>query len=125
MLRYLVLGSGVFILTVTAIVVVSPTFLRLLLSKMIGRGPLAVVSLLRLGLGIGFLFAAPFTRGPQFVRLFGIVLILAAVSAPILGLQRLTGWATWWMERSDGIIRGCGVIGVALGGALLWSGGWF
>jgi uncharacterized membrane protein HdeD (DUF308 family) len=83
---------------------------------------LPVLSILRIGFGIVFVLAAPSTRLPAFVWVFGLFMILAGVSLPILGIKRLQTWSDEWLKRPDGVIRGWSLLAILLGVLLAWAG---
>jgi uncharacterized protein YjeT (DUF2065 family) len=40
---------------------------------------------------------------------------------PGLGLERSKAFATWWVKRSDTVLRLWGLVTMLLGGAIIWA----
>jgi len=110
----LILAGGLLMLTV-------PNAIRASLQMFIDRRLMPVASLVRVVLGILFVLAAPSTRLPIFVWAMGLLAIVAGVSMPIVGFRKVEGWATWWLKKSDGVIRRWSLLAILLGALLAWA----
>ena len=66
--------------------------------------------------------AAPATRIPGFVLGFGVLLIAAGVSIPLLGEERVDQMAEWWLRQSDPTLRVWGMLAAVLGVVVAWAG---
>ena len=110
----LILAGGLLMLTV-------PNAIRASLQMFIDRRLMPVASLVRVVLGILFVLAAPSTRLPIFVWATGLLAIVAGVSMPIVGFRKVEGWATWWLKKSDGVIRRWSLLAILLGALLAWA----
>jgi hypothetical protein len=111
----LILAGGLLMLTV-------PNAIRASLQMFIDRRLMPVASLVRVVLGILFVLAAPSTRLPIFVWAMGLLAIVAGVLMPIVGFRKVEGWATWWLKKSDGVIRRWSLLAILLGALLAWAG---
>ena len=110
----LILAGGLLMLTV-------PNAIRASLQMFIDRRLMPVASLVRVVLGILFVLAAPSTRLPIFVWAMGLLAIVAGVSMPIVCFRKVEGWATWWLKKSDGVIRRWSLLAILLGALLAWA----
>ncbi len=117
----LVAVAGVLILGIGLTILFSPARMRWGLKNMITRRMVPVLSILRIGFGIVFVLAAPSTRLPMVVWVFGLFMILAGVSLPFLGIERLQKRSAEWLKRSDGVIRGWSLVVILLGVLLIWA----
>jgi hypothetical protein len=117
---YIILIIGVFILGIAVAVLVSPATLRQILHQFLLKKWLVPVTFLRVVVGIVFLIAAPGTRSPLFMYILGILFILAGVSIPLLGKEKIEGLANWWLGRPDIILRIWAVLAAILGLAIIW-----
>jgi hypothetical protein len=59
----------------------------------------------RLILGVALIGAASSSRFPDALRILGILSIITAVVAPILGTERVRAFVEWWAGRPSGLIR--------------------
>jgi len=75
----------------------------------------------RVVLGVILIVAAPDCRFPDVVRILGIVSLIAAAVAAILGHERLRSFVEWWIGRPAGFIRGWSVAAVAFGCFLVYA----
>ena len=75
----------------------------------------------RLVLGAVLIVAAPDCRFPDVVRILGIVSLIAAAAAVILGHERLRSFVQWWVGRPAGFIRGWSGVAVAFGCFLVYA----
>ena len=75
----------------------------------------------RLVLGAVLIVAAPDCRFPDVVRILGIVSLIAAAAAVILGHERLRSFVQWWVGRPAGFIRGWSGVVVAFGCFLVYA----
>lgn len=78
-------------------------------------------SIFRILIGLIFLYSAPETHLPLFVRVLGFLFILGGILVPVLGLERSKAFATWWVKRSDTVLRLWGLVTMLLGGAIIWA----
>lgn len=110
---------GVVIAGIGLTVLAFPSAMRWGLRWVIGRGLLLPFSIVRIGIGVAFVLAAPSTRLPLFVWALGLLFILAGVSLPLRRPERIERWATWWMEKSDSRVRAWSLVAIMLGALLV------
>ena len=76
---------------------------------------------IRVVFGIILLLTASQSRFPDAFRILGIISLMAAMAAPILGFDRLQRFVQKWSKRSPGFIRGWSVMTAAFGAFLLYG----
>ena len=113
---------GLLMLCVGAVIVVSPEFIRSTLPKFIQVKWLTVAAIARVIFGILFIIAAPGTKLPGFIYVVGVLMMLAGIGIPILGLKRIERFASWWLQKPDIFLRLCSLAVVAFGALLVWCG---
>ena len=116
----LVLAIGLIIIVIGLAVLVKPARLKDRLYILLEKDWFRMVAVLRVTLGVLFLFAAGGTRSPIFVSVMGILFISAGVLIPILGPTRLRSLAHWWLKRRDLVLRLWALVALALGVVLVW-----
>ncbi len=79
-------------------------------------------SILRIIIGVLFLLAAKDTRLPRFVTAMGVFSILAGLTIPILGRERIKAFARWGVERSNTVLRLWALVASVIGIVLVWAG---
>lgn len=77
--------------------------------------------LLRLSFGLALWFAAPDTRLPMLLRVFGALAIVSAATLPLVGYKRFKRIIIWWTNQSHFIMRLWSLLALAIGGVVLWS----
>ena len=80
-----------------------------------------IAILVRVVLGVVLFAAAPACRLPMFVRIVGVISIVAALGILILGRTRLDSFIRWWLIR-PALIRISGFVAVAFGVLLVYAG---
>lgn len=113
---------GLLVLGIGLAVIASPGVLRGILRRFLESRWLYWVSGLRVLVGGILIIAAPATRMPGFVGAFGVLLVAAGVSIPLLGEARVDRMAQWWSRQPDWTLRAWGALAAFVGGALLWTG---
>lgn len=115
-MHILVQAIGVLIALAGLVALVAPDGLKRAFRGVMASGPLlAVASIGRIALGIAFWLVAPSTRGPTFVRVLGVLMIVAGLAIPLLGRRRLASFVGWWIDRPDRWIRAIAPLAVLLG----------
>lgn len=82
---------------------------------------LAVV--LRIVLGVSLVLAAPTTQFPVAFKLLGCLALIAAVSIPVMGRERLVSVLDWFYRLPTAVTRLWLMLGVLFGGFLLYGAG--
>lgn len=75
----------------------------------------------RLALGVLLILAAPESRFPRGMQIFGMVVLAAAIAIPILGYVRLSQYAQWWAEQPKWVVQSMGLLAALLGVLLVWA----
>ena len=117
-----VVAIGVLGLGIGLTMLASPAHMRRGLDKALTRRMLPVISMVRIGIGIALVLAAPSTRLPAFIWALGLLVILRGVALPMIGLDRSRKLADWWKAKPDQTIRGWSLLVILLGALLLWAG---
>lgn len=117
-----VVAIGVLGLGIGLTMLASPAHMRRGLDKALTRRMLPVISMVRIGIGIALVLAAPSTRLPAFIWALGLLVILRGVALPMIGFDRSRKLADWWTAKPDRTIRGWSLLVILLGALLLWAG---
>jgi hypothetical protein len=113
---------GFLILVLGLAVAVLPAALREILHRFLESRWLYWVSGVRVLVGAILVIAASSTAFPGFVRALGVIFIVAGVSIPLLGEERVDRIAEWWLRQSDWMLRAWGVLASVLGALVAWAG---
>jgi len=77
---------------------------------------------IRFGFGLALVFAAPAARWPMFVRVIGMISIVAGLITPLLGVEeRHVRIIDWWTARGSRFKRAWSGVGVVLGVVLAYA----
>jgi hypothetical protein len=118
----LVVLVGLVIAGIATAFLAEPGRLRALLRVLLHKRWLQALTALRILLGMLFVIAARDTRLPLLVLTVGILFIVAGVAIPLLGEERVQGFAGWWRARSDTTLRLWAALAALLGCLLVWAG---
>jgi hypothetical protein len=81
-----------------------------------------VTVIVRMVVGIIFLFAARHCRVAWLVYLFGVIILLSGIVLLFLGAGRLDEMINWFAARSDAGLRSAYVVDVIIGALLIFAG---
>lgn len=79
------------------------------------------VAAIRIGSGILFLMASPYTFLPTLIAGLGMVFIAAGITVPLLGRARLERVEQWWLTVSDRVLRLWGLAAAVVGALVVWT----
>ena len=77
---------------------------------------------IRMVMGVICLSAAPASRMPLVVQVIGIIAIVAAASALLVGRERLDRLIDWWLERPPIIVRMSAAFAAGFGILMVFAG---
>src|SRR5258708_38727372 len=80
---------------------------------------LYAVAAVRVGIGLVLILAAPISRAPRTLRVFGAVALVAGLTTPLLGADRARAILDWQLTQGTGLIRGGAGGAVGVGG--VWA----
>jgi hypothetical protein len=118
-----VLWLGVLISAGSAVGIAQPNILKSI-AKPIVASTLGFyfIILIRALLGVALILASNHvTRLDEFVLIFGILALIAAVAVALMGKARLGKLIDWFMARSNNFMRAWCVLGIALGIVLIFA----
>ncbi len=115
----LVLLIGFLVLCIGIIALLSPTSVRPLVIRAIEERWLYWISGIRVLIGGVLVLASSATRMPGFILAIGVLFIVAGVSAPLIGEERVARLADWWCRQSNMVISVWGAVTAALGAVIM------
>src|SRR4030095_11943077 len=117
-MRLLGLVIGAFVILMSAISFAVPDLkLSLERSTMTPTG-LYAIAVLRIAIGLVFVFAAPAPRAPRTLRVLGLVVIIAGLTTRWLGVTRARATLNWVASAGPLLMRLDACVGMAMGGFL-------
>jgi hypothetical protein len=118
-MRLLGLFIGVLVILIGAIGLAAPGVLLSLGRSLVTPGGLYVIAALRIVLGLFFVLAAPVSRSPLVLRLLGVIVIIAGLTTPWLGIGRVRELLDWWESGGFLFMRLFMGLAIVLGGFLV------
>lgn len=112
---------GVFVLLVGVWGVLAPSRMVDFVKRFGTKGGLIFAVVIRLIIGLALWFAAPSSRAPLLLHVFGVLVIVAAIAMPLMGLERFKALLLWWTKLSTTKQRLNSLFAVAFGAAILWA----
>jgi hypothetical protein len=80
-----------------------------------------VATAIRAVLGLGLLAAAEDSKAPMLLRILGLIILVVAITMPLLGLDRHRRMIDWWLARDRKIQIICGAASFVLGVVLIYA----
>lgn len=96
---------SLFVAALGALGVASPSRLLRIVRSFQKPAGVYFAAALRVVLGGALFFAAPTSRAPEFIRILGVVIVVAGFITPFFGLERFRRLLDWWSARGSGFIR--------------------
>jgi hypothetical protein len=119
-LRLLGLVIGALVILASAIIFAVPDqWLSLAGSVMTPTGLYAIAAL-RIAIGLVFVFAAQASRAARTLRVLGLIVIIAGLSTPSVGVARARAVVNWLASAGSLLMRLDAVAGMARGGFLVY-----
>jgi hypothetical protein len=100
---------------------VSPHRLADLARSFLTPGGLVLAAVIRILFGVVLVFAAPTSRASEFVRVIGIISVVAGVMVPLLRVDQHRKILDWWVDRGSGFMRIWSAVGLVLGLVLAYA----
>ena len=89
-------------------------------SSLLTPAALYVVAAVRVVFGAILVWVAPVSRMPKTVRVLGIVIIVAGVLTPLIGVERSEALLRWWSSQDPLLVRALFVLPIVLGVFLVY-----
>ena len=119
-MRLLGLVIGALVILVSAISFAVPDLkLSLERSAMTPTG-LYAIAVLRIAIGLVFVLTAPASRAPRTLRVLGLVVIIAGLTTPWVGVTRARATLNWVASAGPLLMRLDASVGMVLGGFLVY-----
>jgi hypothetical protein len=100
---------------------VSPQRLADLARRLLTPGGLVLAAVIRILFGVVLVFAAPTSRAPEFVRVIGIMSLVAGGMTPLLRVEQHRKILDWWTARGSGFMRIWSAIALVIGFVLAYA----
>lgn len=117
----LALLIGILITALGVLGLVSPARLMTLDQFFQTPAGLFATGVIRLILGAVLFLAAPESRAPTVLQVFGVVVFVAGVVTLPLGLERFRGFVERWVDRRPALVRPFAVVALVLGVLLSYA----
>jgi hypothetical protein len=115
------LALSILLAALGALGFVSPQRLADLARRFLTRGGLLLAAVIRILFGVVLVFAAPTSHAPEFVRLIGIISIVAGGMTPLLRVDQHRKVLDWWTDRGSVFMRSWSAVGLVLGLVLAYT----
>ncbi|SRR6266545_293397 len=112
---------ALFIVCIGVVALIAPYALLSMAPQMVTPTGLYIAAALRIGIGLVLLAAAPASRMPKTLRVFGVIALIAGVVTPFFGVDRAHAIVNWWSNQGAGAIRIFGLLALAVGGLIAYA----
>jgi hypothetical protein len=120
-MSFVVAAFSLAIIVIGALGLASPSALTAFVRHWQTRSGMWMAAAFRVTFGIALWLAAPSSRFPVLLAVFGALSVVSGVVLPLLGLTRLDAIVSWWVNRSATFKRMWAGVAVLVGGFLLWA----
>jgi hypothetical protein len=120
-MKWLALAIGAAVVVLGCSGMLFPSLLLAIGRRSITPAGLYFVGVLRVAIGFVFIRASGVSRAPRLLRALGIIVIIAGVTTPLLGVSRATAILNWWADQGPAFIRLSAGVAVAAGSAIIYS----
>jgi hypothetical protein len=115
------LTFSIVIAVVGAVGIVVPTSLLAIAGLFVTPVGIYAAAALRLVLGTALFVAAPTSQAPQTLRILGVVIIVAGLVTPLIGVARARAIVEWWTGQGTALMRVWAGVALALGVFLTYA----
>lgn len=112
---------GILMIAMGAVNVLSPVMMRNMLAFWSRGKNVYAGGLLRLLLGLVFLWSAPQSKSPVIIYALGILMLLGGVFIFALRLDKIKSMLDWWNKKSDSILRLTAILILGIGALIFYS----
>jgi hypothetical protein len=98
----------------------SPAVLLEIGKALQATGGLWFLAFVRIVCGGILIWAAPNSRTPRILIGLGILIIVAGLATPFIGVEKTRSMFEWWTSQGSSLARACPLVAVALGGFIAW-----
>jgi hypothetical protein len=112
---------ALFAIVVGVVGLVSPDSLITVGRYVITPVGLYAIAVLRVGIGLLLILVAPISRAPKTLRVFGAVVVVAGLSTPLFGVDRIRAILEWQARQGPALLRAAAVAALAAGGFLTFA----
>ena len=120
-MRYLVGVVGLFLAAAGAAGLLVPDWVMSLRWIAASQGGLLGIAVLRCAIGIVLIMAAPRSRTPKTLQVFGSLLLLAGMVTPLFGVARSKAVLDWEAAQGPMLVRAWALVVIVLSGALAFT----
>lgn len=124
-MKPLALLVALLFIIIGAVLVVAPDRMLLVRPYVLTPIGLYAIGALRVGMGLVLMAVATASRAPRALRALGVVLVVAGLMTPLLGIERTGHIADWGMAQGRGLRWGVAAMLLGIGSfiAMAVSGG--
>jgi uncharacterized membrane protein len=113
--KILAMVLGFIVATIGAVGVVAPDVLLELGESLLTPTVLYIAAAVRVIFGAVLLWVAPVSRTPKTLRVFGVLLVLAGVITPSIGIEHSRATLDWLLSQGPLFMRAWAGVAVVLG----------
>ena len=114
------MAVGLFIAALGVLGLASPSILLEFGRAMQTTGGVWLLAFIRIVSGAILLWAAPNSRTPRILIGLGILIIIAGLATPFIGVERSREMFDWWTSQGSMLSRAWPVVATCLGGFIAW-----
>jgi len=104
-----------------AVGIVVPASLLTIARPFLTPAGLYAAALIRLVLGTTLFVAAPTSRAPKTLRILSVVIIVAGLITPLIGVERTRAIVEWWAGQGAAFLRVWAGVALAFGLSLAYA----
>ncbi len=117
----LALVLSLFVAALGVVGLISPMRLLEIARHFQSQVGLYAAAALRVVLGLALFFAAPASRAPKILRILGIIVLVAGLFTPLIGVERAHRLMDWWSTQGAVFMRVWAALALGFGFFLAYA----
>lgn len=118
---YITLIIGIIVFSVGITVFVSPAMIRTIIGKVIDFKWIWPATIVRLFTVWVLFYAAPYSKMPWIIYIFGVLILIAAGVIPVLGKKTSDELVKFWHDSEISMLRLWGAFSITVGLLLIYA----
>ena len=119
--KFVALFIGLFVVSITMLGIAAPAIFLDAARFFQVTLVIYLAAVVRVVIGVVFIRAAPASRFPKVLRVLGVLIVIAGLITPFVGVQLAQLILEWWSAGGPALVRACAAVGLALGILIVYA----
>lgn len=120
-MRFLAILLGLVVIGAGLLLVAAPDGFVAITGPFVTPVGLYAAAIIRIGFGVILWRASGSSRAPAVLRVVGILLVIAGLTTPFVGVDRARAMLSWWVGQGPAWMRAVGGVVLLAGGLITYA----